>query len=118
MDIENFLNLIAIGIVLIIIIIPISIGIHIDCGNEQTIDIIVKDKYIKNNGNSDKYMVVDKNNNTYKIEDLFFKGKFNSTDLYNEIEVGKQYKITTTGKRLRFWSDYPNINKIELLEEN
>jgi len=44
---------------------------------------------------------------------LFFKGKFNSTDLYNQLEPDKKYKIETTGNRIQFFSLYPNINKIE-----
>ena len=50
-----------------------------------------------------------------EISDLLFKGKFNSTDLYNQLEVGKTYKVKTTGKRIHFLSMYKNIN--EILEE-
>lgn len=84
--------------------------------NKQEIEIIIKDKYVKNgNGknSSSKYLVVDTENNTYQITDLFFKGKFNSTDLYNQLEINKKYKIETTGKRIHYFSIYPNINKIE-----
>lgn len=87
--------------------------------NEQEIEIIVKDKYIKNgNGknSSSKYLVVDTDKNTYQITDLFFKGKFNSTDLYNQLEINKKYKIETTGKRIQFFSMYQNINKIKEAE--
>lgn len=41
-----------------------------------------------------------------------FKGKFNSTDIYNALEIGKTYKVETSGKRIHFFSMYPNINKI------
>lgn len=85
--------------------------------NSKTYEIEVKDKFIKTADNEGKYLVVDTNNNTYKIEDLFFIGKFNSTDIYNSIEVGKKYKIKTTGFRIHIFSMYQNINKVELLEE-
>ena len=86
--------------------------------NEEEIEILVKDKYIKNNSKgNDKYLIVDENNNTYEITDLFFKGKWNSTDLYNQLENNKKYKIKTTGKRIQFLSMYPNINNIEKVEE-
>ena len=56
--------------------------------------------------------MVDENKNTYKITDLFFKFKFNSTDIYNELEIGKTYKVKISGFRIKIFSEYPNINKI------
>lgn len=88
-------------------------------GNVQTMEITIKDKYIKRSlgeSSKDKYLVVDTDKNTYEITDLGFIGKWNSTDLYNELEVGKKYKITTSGIRNQFWSMYPNINKIEEID--
>lgn len=84
----------------------------IEYGNNQTIEITIKDKFIKNGEDSGKYLIVDTNNNTYQITDLMFKGKFNSTDIYNALEIGKTYKVETSGKRIHFFSMYPNINKI------
>lgn len=84
----------------------------IEYGNNQTIEITIKDKFIKNGGDSGNYLIVDTNNNTYQITDLMFKGKFNSTDIYNALEIGKTYKVETSGKRIHFFSMYPNINKI------
>lgn len=57
-------------------------------------------------------MVVDTDNNTYKITDLFLIGKFNSTDIYNNLNIGQAYLIEVTGVRNRFFSWYKNINKI------
>jgi hypothetical protein len=54
--------------------------------NNKEITITVNDKYIKRSGEQDIYLVVDENKNTYKITDLFFKFKFDSTDLYNKLE--------------------------------
>ena len=80
--------------------------------NKEVIAIEVKDKYIKRDNKSDVYMVVDTDNNTYQITDLFFIGKFNSTDLYNELEIGQAYLVEITGVRNQFLSWYPNINNI------
>lgn len=85
--------------------------------NPKSYTIEIKDKFIKNGGKSGKYLVVDSNNKTYEISDLLFLGKFNSTDIYNSIDIGKSYKIYTTGYRIHIFSLYQNINKIELLEE-
>lgn len=100
-----------IGIIIIVIIAVVSI--NYTYGNEQNLEITVKDKYIKNNDGSDIYMVVDTNGNAYKITDMLFLGKFNSTDLYNKLNIGETYEIKTTGYRNKFFSSYPNINEIE-----
>ena len=118
MKLFNFKEIISIIIILFIIfsIFGLLIGTTIiEYSNEEIIEIEIKEKYIKTENKSGRYYVVDKNNNTYKITDLFFKGKFNSTDLYNKIEINKKYKIKTTGKRIHFLSMYKNIN--EIIEE-
>ena len=85
--------------------------------NEETIEITVKDKYIKRSGKTDLYLIASEEGETYKISDLFFKSKFNSTDLYNQLEIGKKYKVEVTGIRNQFLSMYKNINKIEEIEK-
>lgn len=90
----------------------------IDYQNEEIIEITVKDKYVKRAGESgDTYLVASEEGDTYKITDLFWIGKFNSTDLYNQLTIGKTYRVTVTGVRHQFFSWYKNINKIEVLEE-
>ena len=84
----------------------------IEYGNNQVIEITIKDKYIKNGGKSGKYLIVDSNGNTYQVTDLLFKGKFNSTDIYNQLEIGKTYKVEISGKRIHIFSMYQNINKV------
>lgn len=77
--------------------------------------ITVKDKWIKRTEERDLYMIGTEYE-VFKIEDNAFLFKFNSSDLYNQIEVGKQYKIHTSGVRNNFMSWYRNINSIELYE--
>lgn len=104
------------GIVIALVIIIVGAIVFkvatIGYSNKEVIAIEVKDKYIKRDNKSDVYMVVDTDNNTYQITDLFFIGKFNSTDLYNGLEIGQAYFIEVTGIRNQFLSWYPNINKI------
>lgn len=80
--------------------------------NNQVIEITIKDKYVKNGSKSGKYLIVDSNNNTYQVTDLLFKGKFNSTDIYNQLEIGKTYRVKISGKRIHIFSMYQNINKV------
>ncbi len=89
----------------------------IEYQNEETIEITVKDKYVKRDGKVDIYLVASEAGDTYKITDLLWKGKFNSTDLYNQLTVGEKYKVTVTGVRLQYFSMYKNINKIEKIED-
>lgn len=108
---------VAVGIMIIILALIIGVfwwNYKVTYGSVQTIEITVKDKYIKKSGSeTDKYLVVDTEGNTYQITDLTFLGKWNSTDLYNELDVGKTYKIETSGIRNGFLSMYPNINKVK-----
>ncbi len=86
--------------------------------NEQTKECVVKDKWIKRpSGSNDELYLINCGGITYKVSDLLFKGKFNSADIYGNLEIGKKYKITTTGYRWGYFSEYQNINDYELLEE-
>lgn len=78
--------------------------------DEKQIEITVSDKYTK--GDEGRYFIVDNNDNAYIIKDLFFKGKFNSTDIYNKLKVGCTYKVKVSGIRIHFLSMYQNINEI------
>jgi hypothetical protein len=81
--------------------------------NERQVTATVTDKNVKNNSDDSKYLVytIDENNNiaTYEITDSFLKGRFNSSDVYAGIEVGKTYTFTIAGSRNGFLSWYPNI---------
>ena len=66
--------------------------------------IEVTDKMVKD----DKYLVYS-TDTTYEITDSWLYGRFNSSDLYGKIEVGKTYRIKIGGSRKPFFSWYPNI---------
>lgn len=84
--------------------------------NEEIIECTIEDKWVKRSGKSDIYLV-QCDNEVYQITDLLFKGKFNSSDIYANLKVGKNYEITTTGYRFEFLSMYKNINKYEKVED-
>lgn len=52
----------------------------------------------------------------FKNEDLFIRGKVNSSNIYNQLEEGKKYKITVVGFRVKLFSWYENIIKIEKID--
>lgn len=100
-----------------IIIIVLIINYIFSYSNSSETIIEVKDKFIKDYNGHGTYIVVDGDENAYKIEDLLFKLKFDSTDIYTSIEIGEIYKIQTTGIRCGLFSEYPNINNVEKIEE-
>lgn len=85
--------------------------------NEQTVECTVEEKWIKRTSSegSDLYLV-SCGGKVYKVADLLFKGKFNSADIYANLKVGKKYKLSTTGYRWSFFSEYQNINEYELID--
>ena len=111
----NISNIVSILIIFFILVF-IFLSLFFNYLNPKSYNIEIKDKFIKNDRKSAKYLVVDTNNTTYEISDLLFIGKFNSTDIYNSIDIGKSYKIYTTGFRIHVFSLYQNINKVELEE--
>lgn len=110
-DIGLLFSIIAIFILILFAIFSATLGYQ----NKQTTTCVVKDKWIKPNDDSSKYLI-SCDNEVYQITDLFFKGKFNSSDIYSRIKKGKKYKITTTGYRFPFLSWYKNINEYEEVE--
>lgn len=81
----------------------------------------VTDKGIKNKSNDSKYLVyckdADGNVVVYEITDSLFYGRFNSSDTYAGIEIGKTYEFTIGGSRNEFLSWYPNIYRYDEIEE-
>lgn len=106
---KPIISVISIMIVAFICIIPL-VGC-VGYMNEQKIECEIKDKWIKRpSGSDDEIYLVNCGGTTYKISDLLWKGKFNSADIYGNLEVGKTYEITTTGYRWGYFSEYQNIN--------
>lgn len=77
--------------------------------NKQTITCEIEDKWTKRKNETDIYLV-SCGDKVYKISDLLFKWKFDSSDIYSKLKVGKTYEITTTGFRIPLISEYQNIN--------
>lgn len=102
-------------LIILIIVLISSLFILSGCSTNEVETNEVSDNQNNASEERDLYMIGTENE-VFKIEDNLFIGKFNSSDLYNQIEIGKQYKIKTTGVRNNFMSWYRNINSIELCE--
>ena len=115
MEFEDYVEA-GIGCLVVIIgVLLIIFGVSMGYQNKQTTTCKVEDKWVKNYDDS-KYLVKC-GNEVYEISDLFFIGKFNSSDIYASLKVNHEYKITSTGYRIPFLSWYKNINKVQEVEK-
>lgn len=112
------------GFVAIILVIMIGIGIYRPINkvsNRREVTMTVTDKNVKNNGKSGKYLVYCKDNKgnieVLEITDALWAGRFDSSDTYAGIEVGKKYKFDIGGSRNRLLSWYPNIYEYSEVKE-
>lgn len=81
--------------------------------NTREIIATVTDKGIKNDSNKGKYLVytktIDGKVEVFEITDSLLAFRFDSSDVYAGIEVGKTYTFEIRGSRNRLFSWYPNI---------
>lgn len=101
-------------LVIVVIIIVSTIGsCTIQNGNERTVTCTVTDKGIKTKDNDSTYLIYTKDADdetmVLRIADTLTHGRFDSSDLYAEIEVGKTYEFEICGERIPVFSWYPNI---------
>ena len=89
--------------------------------NRREITATVTDKDVKNSDKESKYLVFTKTSDgeteVFEVTDALFAWRFDSSDLYAEIEVGKAYKFDVGGSRNRLLSWYPNIYGYEEIKE-
>lgn len=106
------------GVAVGIIIGAIVIGLFVLGGNligayynEETVTITVKDKerVVDRGGDEARYLIWSEDGETFENVDTIIKGKFNSSDIYGQLERGKTYDCKVHGWRNGFWSMYRNI---------
>ena len=83
--------------------------------SKDTKEITVDEKWVKNNGESGKYLFSDTEGNVYSIEDSAWLWSWNASDRYAFIKTNTTYEITTYGWRIPFLSSYPNAISIEAI---
>jgi len=64
------------------------------------------------NGNGSQYMVYT-DNGVYKNVDSVLNNKFNSADLYNQLQPNHKYKCTAVGYRNGVLSEFENLIRCE-----
>lgn len=111
-----------IGAIVLAIILGIGIYRPINkVSNRREVTMTVTDKNVKNNSDSGKYLVYCKDDKgniaVLEITDALLAGRFDSSDTYAGIEVGKTYKFDIGGSRNRLLSWYPNIYEYSEVKE-
>lgn len=88
--------------------------------NDHTYDVTVTGKEHVTKGDGSDYLIfcqtTDKKTLVLRNSDNMFRGKYNSSDLYGEIEEGKNYHVNVVGYRVQFLDWYENILSLEEVE--
>ena len=100
------LIVIILGVLIFLLSIVYDISFALTTGKET---ITVEEKWVKYHGEDAKYLVSSTNGQVFQITDTFWKWRWNSSNLYAQLEPDKEYAIVTQGWRFPFFSDYKNI---------
>lgn len=71
--------------------------------------ITIKEKWIKYQGDDAKYLISSTNGQVFQITDTIIKWRWDSSNLYADLEEGDTCKIKSQGWRFPLFSDYKNI---------
>ena len=113
---RTFPKIIAVLIVVIIAVFGIGVTLF-SSFNDHTYIATVTDKERIVDDDDSYYLIFCKddaeNYYEFKNEDSFIRGKFKSSSVYNQLEIGKTYKFTVVGFRVGLFSWYENIINFE-----
>lgn len=99
--------LIVIAIAVLVLAWPVLTALYV-YGTQQERTFTVNKMERVASDKSSKYLVFT-DQGVLENTDSFFRWKFNSSDVYNQLQPGKRYTCDTYGWRLQFGSVYPNI---------
>lgn len=104
-------QMVLMGLAFVVVFISgVAVTIGSAFANQQAITITVDEKErVCDGSDSCRYLIFTERNGVLENTDSLLHGKFNSSDLYNEVEPGETYEVTTVGWRIPFLSMYPNI---------
>ena len=106
----KLLTIISWTITAIIILAVLSLPFLYVYTTQQYREITIKktERIVSSDGKSSKYLIYAEDG-VYENTDNIFRMKFNSADVYNQLQNGKTYMCDTYGWRVPFLSMYPNI---------
>lgn len=107
--------LLILSLIVALIAVPISMSFN---DHDYTVLVTGKERVVE--GRSSKYLIYCRtdDNDVLVLEntDNMYRGKWNSSDIYGEIESGKTYHFNVVGCRIPFLSWYENILTIKSIE--
>jgi hypothetical protein len=101
------------GILFIIFVTSIFSSLILYFATHFTKVITIKDKHQYFASRRTKYMVVGKDDTIYNLANVWWKGDFNKSDDWVQLEKGKSYKVKGYGIRLPIITMYKNIYAFE-----
>lgn len=85
-------------------------------------DVLIKDKQIstesdsKNGGKVVSTYLIFTDHGVFRNDDAVWFAKFNSSDFYGDLDIGKHYRLKVYGWRISILSMYPNIVRMKEIE--
>ena len=119
---KNKLNIMPLFIVLIVALIGIITYFTSYNDHTYTITITDKERVVTGVGenSSSKYLIFGTDeggkSKVFENTDTIMRLKFNSSDIYGELEVDSTYEITVVGFRFTIFSCYENIVRFKKVE--
>lgn len=118
MDKELLKEIITLVAAVLLMVSALVLNYHYRYGDPRTYyNYTVTDKTVKNNSNNSLYLVYTKDSNgdvmVFSVDDRLLIGRYDASDDYAKIEVGKTYNFETVGIRNHFLSKYPDIIEME-----
>lgn len=118
---KGFAVLFVFCIFFVIIVLCFAAFIYFTEFNEKEYTVTILEKERVNYGEDSKYLIFCETEQgesiVFQNTDLLFRGKFNSSDIYGQLQVGGRYKITAVGFRIQLLSSYENILFFEEVTE-
>ena len=97
-------------VVVVLVLLALPIGIYIS--TIDTLEVEINDKERIVDGDESKYLIFTEDE-VFENSDTIFFLKFNSSDVYNALDIGERYEIKVVGLRIPALSRYRNIVGIE-----
>ena len=105
----NYLKIGIISAIILFVLALFTLGIVINTTTSyKTFTVTGKERVSDSNNRNSKYLVYT-NTTTFAVEDTWIYWRWNSSDFYGKIQIGKTYNAKVQGWRVPFFSWYQNI---------
>ena len=81
----------------------------------HTVKVEGKERIVKQDGRNtiESFYVVYTDKGTFKLEDDMLRGNYYSSDVYGKLKENSTYTFKTSGYRIGWASEYPNIIEVK-----